>query len=54
MFSFMLMDDKVATATFSVSGTVGCTLNLNQTSCNYLYSVVLLLLVLILCRKCVG
>ena len=50
----MLMDDKVATATFSVSGTVGCTLNLNQTSCNYLYSVVLLLLVLILCRKCVG
>jgi len=50
----MLVNDKVASATFSISSTVGCTLNFNQTNYNYLNSVGFLLLVLIVCRKYVG
>jgi len=50
----MLVNDKVASATFSISNTVGSTLNFNPTSNNYLNSVGFLLLVLIVCRKYVG
>jgi hypothetical protein len=50
----MLVNDKVASATFSISNTVGSTLNFNPTSYNYIYSVVFLLLVLVVCRKYVG
>ena len=50
----MLVNDKVASATFSISSTVGCTLNFNPTSHNYLYSVGFLLLMLIVCRKYVS
>ncbi len=50
----MLVNDKVASATFSISSTVGCTLNFNPTSNNYLYCVGFILLVLIVCRKYVG
>jgi len=50
----MLIDDRVASATFSISATVGDTLNLHPTNYNPIESVVLLLTVLILCRFCVG
>jgi hypothetical protein len=53
MFSFMLIDDRVASATFSISSTVGDTLNLHPTNYNPIECVVLVLLVSILCRFCV-
>jgi len=48
----MLVNDKVATATFSVSHTVGNTLNFNQTDNNtYLYAVLCCVVLMICCKS---
>ena len=49
----MLINNEVATATFSISSTVGCTLNFEENTYNHIECVVLILLVSILCRFCV-
>ena len=49
----MLINNEVATATFSISSTVGCTLNFEENTYNHIECVVLVLLVSILCRFCV-
>ncbi len=46
----MLVNDKVASATFSISNTVGSTLNFNQTDNNYIIYVVIGLSMSIMCR----
>jgi hypothetical protein len=46
----MLVNVKVASATFSISGTSGCTLNFNPTDYNYTICVVFVVLVSIVCR----
>jgi hypothetical protein len=46
----MLVNVKVASATFSISATSGCTLNFNPTDYNYIICVVFVVLVSIVCR----
>jgi len=46
----MLVNVKVASATFSISGTVGSTLSLAPTDDNYIIRVVFVVLVSIVCR----
>lgn len=50
IFSFMLVNVKVASATFSISGTTGSTLDLNPSDNNYIIYVVIIMTVSILCR----
>ena len=53
-FCFVLVCDEVASATFSLSGTVGNTLNFNPTYNNYvIICVVFCIIVSMLCRFCV-
>lgn len=50
ILSFMLVNDKVASATFSMSDTVGSTLDFNNNYDNNIIYVGIVLLVSILCR----
>ncbi len=50
IFSFMLVNVKVASATFSISGTSGSTLNFTPTDDNYIICVVIVMIVSIVCR----
>jgi hypothetical protein len=48
----MLVNVKVASATFSISGTSGSTLNFTPTDDNYIICVVIVMIVSIVCRFC--
>jgi len=53
-FCFMLVCDEVASATFSLSNTVGSTLNFtNETNYNPSICVVFVIIMSIMCRFCV-